>query len=613
MSDDNASSSSSGNVSNISSASTSKSTLFSSRSSTESIQIPASSRSSAQVDDNANINENEASLSTAKNLISLFSVTSTENTDTIQLLPIFMYPKLKNFHFLTHFKSLTQLEIIFCKLTDISALSKCNNVNNVEILNLSNNKIKDLNGIQNMMNLKELHVGENKIISLDKISSLTGLNVLDFHDNLVEDLQPISHFKKLHIIRGGNNKIYTIKNYLNEMQDLERVNLSANYLLHFDEIDNLAAIPKLKHLQLNDPHFGSNPICDLSNYHVYSLYKLIQIESLDGIKIDAVSKQKAQISMCKKKMFYQILYNCQKRDDTAFYKILSQTTLKLYGLLQNNIKFAYKYKNILNFNDKTEETETFIYEIDQIISKYHCICDEMWDDLQSIKHRVGKESENRFEILKCELKTAGNLRLIKSDNNIVKHLIKCKILNVENANVLNAMKIEHKFSNYIFNKSSKKIRNQIHANDKKRKNNRKNKHGNDHEIEMDNIFVIDDSSIDSLFWVLNWNNLNKKIKIKPTTIFKSHNSEQQTFLFVKAFFNKHSTDWKGIADKIEDKEEWIINSPCQLQPLYLVQLVPKNNNENENATQISNKWRKHIYDIFNCDTDDICNNMSSFF
>ena len=250
------------------------------------------------------------SLSLATQLISLFCAKSKQKPEMVESLPIFLYPKLKNdFSFLVHFTFLTKLELIFCKITNIDDFLSMNNWETLKILNLSNNKLQNIDAIKNMINLQELHIGENEICSLDVISNLPHLIILDFHDNNIKDLKPIIFCTKLKIIRGGNNKIHTIRNYLDEMQFLEFVNLSGNYLLYYDEIDIISTIPKLKHLQLSDPHFGSNPICDLSNYHIYSLYKLKQIQSLDGIKIDDISKQKAQISMYKKTMFYQILYN----------------------------------------------------------------------------------------------------------------------------------------------------------------------------------------------------------------------------------------------------------------------------------------------------------------
>lgn len=287
---------------------------------------------------------NDDSMLIATKIISLFCTSRKKKPESVHSLRIFLYPKLKNnFEFLVHFASLIKLEVIFSKISSIDSLSVCDSL---EILNISHNKIKKLNGIENMKNLKELHCGENMIESLEEISNLSQLKIIDFHDNLIIDIKPISYCKKLEIIRGGNNKIQTVGDYLKNIDNLHFVNLSGNYLLCYDEIDAFSHIPNLAHLRLNDPHFGSNPICNLSNYHIYSLYKLEQIQSLDGIKIDEASKQKAQISMYKKTMFYQILYNvfqrifscylsvficfCQKRSNTKILYIVSQTRCNLF-------------------------------------------------------------------------------------------------------------------------------------------------------------------------------------------------------------------------------------------------------------------------------------------
>ena len=196
-------------------------------------------------------NEDDASLTRANELVSLFSVKAKQQRETVETLTIFMFRKLcdNNLTFVLHFESLVKLEIIFCELSSIEGLSQCN-LDNLNILNLSNNNIKKLDGIQSLINLTELHIGENEIDSLHLISHCPNLTVLDFHDNLVEDIEPIIHCTQLQIIRAGNNKINTIRNYLDGMNELQFLNLAGNNLLHFDEIDILSTIPKLTHLQL---------------------------------------------------------------------------------------------------------------------------------------------------------------------------------------------------------------------------------------------------------------------------------------------------------------------------------------------------------------------------
>ena len=261
------------------------------------------------------------SCSMAKELIALFCAKAKQKAHSVESLPVFLYPKLleSRLSFLSHFKSLLRLELVFCRISDLelaplsSIYSDASHPHPLQVLNLSHNLLCELAPIRNLVNLRELHIGQNQVASLDVVRHLCALTVLDFHDNLVEDLAPIVHCAQLRIVRGGKNRIHSIsKLNLERLRRLELLNLSANHLLYYDEIDVLAEMPSLRQLELNDPHFGANPICALSNYHIYSLFKLRQIESLDGIQIDAHSKQKAQISMYKKTMFYQILYDARR-------------------------------------------------------------------------------------------------------------------------------------------------------------------------------------------------------------------------------------------------------------------------------------------------------------
>eukprot|EP01083_Nonionella_stella_P065938 173210_1 len=521
------------------------------------------------------------SLTTAETLISSFCTKSKQNPDSVESLPIFLYPKINNnFDFLMHFESLVKLEIVFCKLIDINGISACHHVTHtLQILNLSNNKIQSLDGIQHMLQLQELHVGENEITSLQMISSLHELIVLDFHDNFVDDLSPIAHCKKLTIIRAGNNRIRTVGNYLKEMNALETLNLSANHLLFYDEIDAVSAISSLNHLQLNDPHFGPNPICEMSNYHIYSLYKLKRIQSLDGIKIDDHSKKKAQVSMYKKTMFYQILYNCAKRDEVAFYRMLYRNAMELCRVLLNDVQFAYQY--ISKEGDNAMQNE-----MSECINEYNAICNQIWDDMRCIKTKIKNQTRRKYEMLKYELKTAGNVRLIEcnhmannSEYQIIESLIQSKISNASTIHILSAMKIENKFVNYA-------VQNNINTT---------------MDDTTDGIFVIDEfASTDAFSWVLEWNSDFKAgIQLKSTTSIHFEPSEyQHTIVFVKACFNTHSS---------EGQQEWRIDERYAVQPMYMVRITQNNPNISDDT------WHPYIQDIFNDDTAYISTNMPKSF
>lgn len=58
---------------------------------------------------------------------------------------------------------------------------------------------------------------------------------------------------------------------------LREINVSHNRLGCFKELLKLAPLEGLRSLALQDPHFGDNPVCGLSNYKTYVAYHLTQV------------------------------------------------------------------------------------------------------------------------------------------------------------------------------------------------------------------------------------------------------------------------------------------------------------------------------------------------
>lgn len=47
------------------------------------------------------------------------------------------------------------------------------------------------------------------------------------------------------------------------------------------ELTSLSRLPNLKDLGLNDPQYGPNPVCLLSNYAIHVLYHIPQLQRFD--------------------------------------------------------------------------------------------------------------------------------------------------------------------------------------------------------------------------------------------------------------------------------------------------------------------------------------------
>ena len=87
----------------------------------------------------------------------------------------------------------------------------------------------------------------------------------------------------LEILNLAGNQLTTLKTSFHHLKSLKFLNISCNRISKFKEVHYLSKLPSVRSLYLSDPHYGptENPICGLSNYSIYVLFHLIQLEVLD--------------------------------------------------------------------------------------------------------------------------------------------------------------------------------------------------------------------------------------------------------------------------------------------------------------------------------------------
>ena len=73
------------------------------------------------------------------------------------------------------------------------------------------------------------------------------------------------------------NRLTEIGNGLPLGRTLREINLADNRLGCLKELLKLAPLEGLRHLTLQDLHFGDNPVCGLSNYKTYVAYHMTQV------------------------------------------------------------------------------------------------------------------------------------------------------------------------------------------------------------------------------------------------------------------------------------------------------------------------------------------------
>ncbi|GMH63034.1 hypothetical protein TL16_g03613 [Triparma laevis f. inornata] len=169
------------------------------------------------------------------------------------------------------------------------------------------------------INLQSLHLSGNSlsdsVIEEGAFDHLTSLRQLWMNDNKLTTMQPIGKLITLKSLWLARNQIMHITHVQN-LSNLTDLNLSDNRIGCFKELLSLGVMHSLRNLALNDPHFGTNPVCQLCNYQTYALYHLVQLSTLDSSTISEDAKTLSQSIYMKKKMYYNMRTKTLKRNAT---------------------------------------------------------------------------------------------------------------------------------------------------------------------------------------------------------------------------------------------------------------------------------------------------------
>ena len=133
-------------------------------------------------------------------------------------------------------------------------------------------------------NLERLWLDDNKITTIDSLNTLVNLTELNL----------------------ASNNIEAIGVGLDGLQSLREINLSDNKIGNFKEVLNLNRLPSLQYVSFADQNYGENPICSLCNYQTYVLFHLPKLFKLDTMHVSEESKQFAETTFMKKRMYYNM-------------------------------------------------------------------------------------------------------------------------------------------------------------------------------------------------------------------------------------------------------------------------------------------------------------------
>ena len=218
----------------------------------------------------------------------------------------------------------------------------------LEYLCLNENKLKNLNFIYICVNLKHLYIDFNEISEIDFIGELKHLETLSLCCNQIPLLENLpENLKKLLL---ASNLIEKLE-YQNivKCKNLEEINLSNNLINNINDIYILESLKCLKSLYFSDINFGESPITNLTNYRVYTIHCLPQIEILDCIYITDEEKEEAESIYKKKTMFYTLKIKNFYRSSRNIFQFLKM--LKKFFILYKKLKMMFFLKriNMLNY------------------------------------------------------------------------------------------------------------------------------------------------------------------------------------------------------------------------------------------------------------------------
>ena len=245
----------------------------------------------------------------------------------------------------------------------------------------------------------------------------------------------------------AKNNIESIGIGLDGLSKLRDLNISANRIGNFKEVLNLNRLPNLEICTFSDPHFGENPICTLCNYQTYVLFHLPKLTKLDTMIISEESKNFAETTFMKKRMYYNMRIKTIQRNTSNIMKLLKicrKTRICKLDIQQSKlikklheINRELEERQYLNQTNQSEFEPVFTYGPDnattnpldridnaQLVSdienKRALIQGRMHDkqedlkDLETIyeglRRKLYEMSEQNIHRLMTELETGGNIR-----------------------------------------------------------------------------------------------------------------------------------------------------------------------------------------------------------
>ena len=216
-------------------------------------------------------------ISTLKGLGNLNYVTSidaseNELTDLLDMAPPLCNVREAKFSFNSIREIKTNLESFQC----------------LKVLSLDNNGLTSLEGLQALAKLQILRASGNALTSCSGINQLSQLRVLDVSQNSIEHLTELKDLSSLEILKISENKVTSLDS-AEHLESLTLLDVSNNHICILEDFCLLSELTKLKEIKME-----GNPCCHAMNARLHVVKILTQLSMLDGSKVSAQEKVRAQ-------------------------------------------------------------------------------------------------------------------------------------------------------------------------------------------------------------------------------------------------------------------------------------------------------------------------------
>uniref|UniRef100_A0A3Q2T1F8 Leucine rich repeat containing 9 n=1 Tax=Fundulus heteroclitus TaxID=8078 RepID=A0A3Q2T1F8_FUNHE len=324
---------------------------------------------------------------------------------SIRSLEIFFsgFPRMVG---LSCFPNLLQLTIVDQNIKEMEGLDCCPMLQELWIVQCH---LTEISGLQSCIQLEKLYLYDNQIQEIKNLELQGNLTVLWLNNN---SFTPPPHPQKKYLFHFS---LYLGHN-LDPNVNLEILNLSGNKIRSFKELTQLARLPRLRELSLNDPTSALNPVCQLCNYATHILYHVPGLQRLDNWDVSCKQvKDAAESAVMKKLMYYNMRVRSARRKLTETRVTLAERKKSLMQLPEERIRtLSHALKSVSTVRQLqplyatcrrgyTAKTEL---KMSKIFLKFVV---QAWYEQELLQARV--QTEYLVQFLLMELESVGNIRL----------------------------------------------------------------------------------------------------------------------------------------------------------------------------------------------------------